>query len=378
MTDLLGLAGSLLLVVFCLFLIVQLCFYLFVFARLSFYKPKENVASTIKNPLPVSVIICAKNELKNLTEFLPSILNQDYKEFQVIVVNDCSWDETEKYLEEMEKQYAHLKVVNLKEQEKYQHGKKFALSLGIKAAKYDYLLLTDADCITGSNQWINQMVRNFVGNKEIVIGYGAYSKEPGFLNKWIRLDTVFNAMQYLAYALNHNAYMGVGRNLAYKKSLFFKNKGFASHYHIMSGDDDLFINEVATKDNTCIEISRTSFTYSKAKTSVSAWIKQKKRHMSTSGLYKNKHKYLLGLFYLSQLFLYISFVSLLILKLFIKVVVSAFIIRLLVQWFVVGKNLKKLGEIDLWWLLPVYDVLIVILYPALALSNLIFKNKTWK
>lgn len=370
----LGFAGNLLLATFFLFLLIQLIYYIFIFGKLALYKSGEKVA----NAFPVSIIICAKNELKNLKEFLPAVLDQKYPDYQVVVVNDCSWDETEKYLEEMESNYKHLKVVTLREQEKYQHGKKFALSLGIKAAKNEHLVFTDADCRPAGNLWLNEMVKNFKGNTEIVIGYGAYLKEPGLLNKWIRMDTVFNAIQYLSYALINNAYMGVGRNLAYKKSLFFKNKGFASHYHIMSGDDDLFINEVADKKNTCIEINPASFTFSKAKTTIGSWIRQKRRHMSTSGYYKPRHKFLLGLFYSSQFLFYISFLSLLVLKLFLKVIVLAFIIRLIVQWFLIGRNMKKLGELDLWWLLPVYDILVVLIYPALSVSNLIFKNKTWK
>lgn len=369
-----GLAGYIVLAFFGLSFIIQLGYYLGIFSKLAFGK----IPSRAPVVIPVSVIVCARNELKNLREFLPSLLNQEYPTYQVIVVNDCSWDETEKYLEEMESTYSLLKVVTLKEQEKYQHGKKFALALGIKAASHEHLLFTDADCRPAGKTWVKDMVRNFTGPKEIVIGYGAYLKEPGFLNKWIRMDTLMNAMQFLSYALYNNAYMGVGRNLAYKKSLFFKNKGFASHYHIMSGDDDLFINEVATRTNTSVEIAPSSFTYSRAKTSVRAWIKQKRRHMSTSGLYKNRHKALLGLFYLSHVFFYISFIYLLIVKLFLNVVVSVFIFRLLTQWFIAGKTMKRLEEIDLWWIFPIYDAFIVILYPALAVSNRIVKNKTWK
>ncbi len=369
-----SMAGIVILALCCICALVQVGYYLAVFSRLAFFRTSEQ--APVK--FPVSVIICAKNELKNLREFLPAILSQDYPDYQVIVVNDCSWDESGKYLEEMESQHRQLKVVTLKEQEKYQHGKKFALALGIKAAAHEHLLLTDADCHPAGKDWMATMVRNFNKDTEIVIGYGAYRKEPGFLNKWIRMDTVFNAMQFLSYALNRNAYMGVGRNLAYKKSLFFKNKGFASHYHILSGDDDLFINEVARPGNTAIEINPASFTFSRAKSSFGAWIRQKRRHMSTSGLYRRRHQFLLGMFYLTHVFFYMSCISLLILKLFLHVVVSAFIIRLMTQWLVTGKSMKRLGELDLWWMVPVYDALVVILYPALAVSNLIVKNKTWK
>ena len=194
----------------------------------------------------------------------------------MIVVNDCSWDETDLVLLEMIKKYSNLKIVTIKEQEKYTHGKKFAITLGIKAASYEYLLFTDADCHAASSHWLTLMQRNFTERTDFVLGYGPYEKENGFLNKLIRFDTFFIAMNYLSASLSRNAYMGVGRNLAYKKSVFFRNKGFAKHNHILSGDDDLFVNENANATNTTIEIDPDSFTYSEPTKTFGQWITQKK------------------------------------------------------------------------------------------------------
>lgn len=353
---------------------VQLGYFLIRFTRLAFFKEK----SAERKPPPVSIIICARNELQNLKEYLHQVLEQDYPEFQVIVVNDCSWDESEKYLEELEEKHRHLKVVTLAEQERYQHGKKFALAIGIKSALHEHLLLTDADCYPQSNQWIKQMMSGYQQETQIVVGYGAYIKQKSVINSWVRFDTAFNAMQYLSFAIARRPYMGVGRNLSYTKSLFFKNKGFASHQHIMSGDDDLFINETANASNTEVCLSSGSFTFSQPKTNFVDWFKQKKRHVSASKLYKSKHKFALGLFFTTHIFLYISLIALLIIKFKIVWVVSAYGLRLVTQLFIFGKCLQRLKETDLIWLIPVYDLMIAIVYPFIALSNLVIKNKTWK
>lgn len=354
--------------------LIQVYYYLFQFSKLAFHKLTH---SSSKQP-PVSVIICARNELKNLKENLSFVLDQNYPEFQVVVVNDCSWDESGKYLEEIQPLYAHLKVVTLNEQEKYRHGKKFALSLGIKAAKYDLLLMTDADCKPVSNNWITQMVSKYTPQTDIVIGYGSYRKTPGFLNKWIRMDTVFNAVQYLSSALGQNAYMGVGRNLSYRKELFFKNKGFASHNHVMSGDDDLFINETATNKNTQVELHPEAFTESIPRTSWISWLQQKKRHMSTGKYYKPGHKMMIGAFFLSHFLFYLSIVVLIFIGLRWEILVGIVVVRLLIQMIIFGKCMKRLGEFDIIWMVPLFDLAVLILYPSLSISNLLFKDKTWK
>lgn len=356
--------------------IVQLFYFLIGMSGPSFYRNKTAATSPFQQP--VSVIICARNELKNLRSFLPSILDQDYPSYQVVVVNDCSWDESSKYLEEMEDAFPHLKVITLKEQEKYQHGKKFALTMGIKGAAHEHLLLTDADCKPASRQWIRSMVQGFANEKEMVISYGAYTKEPGILSKWIRFDTVMNAMLYLSRALKGKAYMGVGRNLAYTKSLFFKNKGFANHYHIMSGDDDLFVNETSNQKNTSVVLNPDAFTYSKPKTTLYTWIWQKKRHMSTGKHYKSGDRSFIGGYFFSLFLFWLMVILAFLLKLNWQLIVGMIAIRLMTQMIVCWKGFKALGEKDLLFFLPAFDVITAFSYPLLAVSNLFIKTKSWK
>lgn len=228
--------GLVIFAAFALALIVQLWYYLFFFRRLAFYKKSELNANTP----PASIIVCARNEEDNLIDFLHFIFEQDYPEFEVVVVNDCSTDNTPDILKELEKKYSNLKVCTIQESKNHSHGKKVALMMGIKGAKHEHLLFTNAGCKPNSKNWIKNMMQHFNSETEIVLGYGAFERQAGFLNKIIRFDTFLIALQYLSFALAGRTYMGTGRNLAYKKSLFFKMKGFASHYHIEAGDDDLF------------------------------------------------------------------------------------------------------------------------------------------
>lgn len=354
-------------------LLVQLLYYLVIFSRLAFHKIKI----TPHEPQPVSVIICARNEIKNLQKNIYAVLEQAYRDFQVIVVNDCSWDDTEEFLKELSAKYPHLKVVTLKEQERYQHGKKFALAIGIKAAKHDLLLMTDADCLPAGKNWLTNMQNRFEKGVDIVLGYGAFFRKPGFLNKLIRYDGAYTAMQYLSFALAGRPYMGVGRNLAYRKELFFKNKGFASHYHLLSGDDDLFVNETASRTNTVVEIQPESFTYSEPRSTWMGWFRQKKRHLSTGPHYRAGDKFLLGTLFVSHFIFYSVLITLIALQHDWQMLLALYGGRLLVQLIIFGLVLKRLDELDVIWLLPVFDFFILIIYSTLALGNLFFKTKRW-
>jgi glycosyltransferase involved in cell wall biosynthesis len=366
--------GLIIFVVFVCALIAQLWYYLSFFRRLAFYKKTE---LTVNTP-PASIIICARNEEDNLLEFLPSIFEQDYPQFEVVVVDDCSSDNTTDILKELAKKYSNLKVVTIKENANHPHGKKVALMMGIKGATHEHLLLTDADCKPNSKDWLKNMVQHFTSETDIVLGYGGFEKQTGFLNKIIRFDTFTIAQQFLSFALAGKTYMGTGRNLAYKKSLFFKMKGFASHYHIEAGDDDLFVNEAATKHNSKIEISINSHTISRVKKTFKNWLIQKRRHGSTFKHYTTDSKLQLTLIRLSQYLFFISFIALLIVQFQPIYVVSFFLFRLSIQIVIFNKSMNLLAEKDLLFLFPILEIVLLIVYPIITLSSFfIIKNK-WK
>lgn len=369
-----GDANTSLFLLFCFGFILQMWYYLTVFARLAFYNKK---ASQSDSP-PVSVIICARNEDDNLVENLPHILSQDYPVYEVVVVDDCSFDHTADILKEFAQKDNRIKIVTIKEDEYFSHGKKFAVMVGIKGAKYDHLVFTDADCKPNSSVWLKNMASEMVNDTEIVLGYGGYEKKKGFLNKFIRFDTYMIALQYLSFCLSGKTYMGVGRNMAYKKDLFFKMKGFASHYQIESGDDDLFVNEAATKRNSKIEVSLESHTISKVKTSFTDWLRQKRRHMTTWPFYNVKTKWRLGWLSLSQWMFFVFFTLMFFLKHNLWIVSGMFFLRLIIQLVIFKKTMDKLGERDLFILSPVLEVILLVFYPLFLFSGLTAKKVKWK
>lgn len=366
-----------LLYLFGLSALIQIIFYWFFFSRLAFYKPKTKN----QNSPPVSVIICAKNEYLNLEQNLPLFLNQDYPHYEILVINDGSDDESNLLLHGFRASFQHLRVINLQKNINFFQGKKFPLSIGIKEARYDTVLLTDADCQPFGNHWISAMVEGFDSQAEIVLGYGPYQKKRGWLNLLIRYDTFFIALQYLSFALSGNAYMGVGRNMAYRRELFFRNKGFTSHYTIMSGDDDLFINQAATRHNVRIVARHEGHTLSLPKETLGKWFHQKRRHMSTGRHYKPKFKFLLGLFGLSQLAYYPIFICILAcwqLSTIGLVAAAIFGLRMLSMLIIFYKAGKKLNQSRLSLYSPLLDVVITGLNLIFAFAAMFFNNNKWK
>ena len=360
---------------FAFVVLVQLFLYIGYYSRLSFYKNKNTSAYTP----PISVIVCARNEEKNLSQFLPSVLEQDYPDFEVVAVNDCSYDNTGDVLKEFSEKYKHLKIVTIKESKNHEHGKKVAVMMGIKGSKNEYLVFTDADCKPNSKDWLRNMAKHFENPETaIVLGYGGYEKQVGFLNKMIRFDTFIIALQYLSFALVGKTYMGIGRNLAYTKSLFFKMKGFASHYHIPSGDDDLFVNEAATKHNSKIEISIDSHTISKAKSTLGSWITQKRRHIITFKHYNTRSKWLLSTISISQYLFFALLVTLLILQFKPFIILALLGLRLLVQAVVFIRPMHYLDEKDLIFVFPVIEFVLLFMYPTVAISNFILRKINWR
>ncbi|HEX8460036.1 MAG TPA: glycosyltransferase, partial [Segetibacter sp.] len=327
---------------------------------------------------PVSVIICARDEAANLAKNLPGALVQKYKTtHEVILVNDNSFDESKYILEEYRKTFKHLNIVELKQEARFIPGKKFPLSIGIKEAKYEVLLMTDADCVPASEFWIERMQEGYKENTEIVLGYGALHKKKSFLNKLVRWETFHTAVQYLSYAAAGLPYMGVGRNLSYKKSVFFRHKGFSSHNHVASGDDDLFINMAATKSNTQIVIDKDAFTLSEPPLTWKEWMKQKTRHYSTSRYYKVIHKFLLGLYALTHALFY-PFLIASILYFSWKISLIIFGIRFLLQGVIFYKTMNKLNEKDLFTWFVVLDIWLLFYYALFSTAIFRKPRKTWK
>ncbi|WP_240755149.1 glycosyltransferase [Pedobacter sp. SYP-B3415] len=355
-------------------LLLQLYYTLFVHSRLLRHTSNESAPAIH----PLSVIICARNEALNLEKFLPAVLAQDFPEFEVIVVNDRSWDGTADLLERMAASEQRLRIVTVSENDKFRAGKKFAVTMGIKAAKYDWLVFTDADCIPTSDQWLRHMQVPASPQTEIVLGYSPYIRKRGLLNALVRFETFFTAVNYLSFALKGMPYMAVGRNMAYKKSLFFKNKGFAAHMHIPSGDDDLFVNANATSSNTEIRIAADAHVWSEPKTTWLTYLRQKKRHVGAGKFYKKKHQFILTTQIVSQFLFYVLLGAGLCFQDTRYPALSIGLFSVVVRSLVYPRLLSRLNCRGLRWWFPLLDPILFLFLTFNGLIAIFIKKVQWK
>ncbi len=369
---------GIILTLFCGCAIAQLLYWLIFFPRIAFKKnAKLNQGGNTLAP-PVSVVICAFNEAENLTERLQGILEQDYPNFEVLVVDDGSTDETLKVVRDFQGKFEHLQVLRLdyKEGEKGL-GKKTALSNGIKSARHDLLLLTDADCSPTSKYWIKEMVQ-CLGENDVALGYGPYEYRPGVLNAFVRFEALYTAIQYMAFAEWGLPYMGVGRNLMYRKSLFFKVGGFESHKDVASGDDDLFINQVSNKNNTITVLSRNTFMYSPPKETFAGYFRQKSRHVTTGKKYRRIHQFMLGALSFSHAGFYLFGIAALLMGSSIIFVGISLLLMMFLKLIVFGSFFEKTDEKRLIPLIPLLDVFFVAYYFTFMPALLRGKTGQWK
>lgn len=352
----------------------QLVYVILFFGRLAYKKMAVRSAAFP----PLSVVIAARNESDNLYENLPKILNQNYPEFEVVVVNHQSIDDSRHLLGAMQREYKNLVVMEVERSRHLKASKKLPLTLGIKKAKYEHLILTDADCSPTSEYWLRRMSEQFTDKKQIVLGYGPYKTQPGFLNKIIRFDSTMIAVHYFSMALMRLPYMGVGRNMAYTKTVFDSVHGFKSHYAIPSGDDDLFIQEAARKANYTIQLDPDSFMYSDAKSTWETFVLQKARHYATAPRYRVFKRWLLGIYPLTTLLLVISFVTLMLEPEWRIHAGIGFGLIFVLKWWLLGKCFSRLKSPGYIALLPFLDIVYVLVTPFFYYSTLQKGSSSWK
>lgn len=356
------------------------CVYWLIFLIAFARKDKEASKQTTLQPTqpPVSVIVCAHDEEENLKELVPLLLAQHYPDFEVIIVNDRSNDNTYDWLLAETKKDLRLRMVNVEETPTTLNAKKYALTLGIKAAKNDWLLFTDADCRPQSNLWLRTMAQAFSESTQFVLGYSPYAKSAGMLNRFIRFETVITAIQYLGFALLGKPYMGIGRNLAYRKSYFLNAKGFTTLLPITGGDDDLYVNRHATPENTQVVIGAESLVESTPQTTWGNFRNQKLRHLSVGKHYRLKHRVMLGLFTLSWMFFWFTLPALLIFQTGVWFVAGGFLLRQLLMMAAVNNANARLGRTFELAALPVLDFMYAFYYLVAGLMALVSKKVRWK
>jgi len=360
---------EILFITFCLSSFVAILLNILSLFKLSKYKSKEHILDI--EDKPVSIVVCAHNEIENLKVLLPKLLAQAYVDFEVIIVDDRSTDGSYEYLLEEQSKHANMKMVRVEWTPEHVNEKKYALTLGIKGAKNDLLVFTDADCEPISYNWLKKMVSQFNGKTDFVLGFSYYREHPGFLNKFIRYETLQTALLYVTMALLGIPYMGVGRNIGYKRSFFLSRKGFNKILKVTGGDDDLFVNRYSTSKNTTVVLDPESVILSEPKKKLGEFITQKIRHISVSKLYKFKHKFLIGLISISKILFWITGLSLIILTYNIYWTASLFSIQLLLLLWVYDRFTKILKvKYEIWslWFMDFVYISYLILFSLRAFT----------
>jgi glycosyltransferase involved in cell wall biosynthesis len=360
-------------VVFCICIAILLFYHLYFHIRLLFVTGKELEARAT----PVSIIVVANNEFDNLQSLIPKLLEQDHPQFEIILVDDRSYDETYETYLSISKLNPILKFLRVDETPETSSAKKFSLTLAIKAAQYENLLFIDADC-SPSEQWAYQMSKRFSDNTEIVIGASPYASKSSILNYFIQFETGLTALNYLSFALAKVPYMSVGRNWGFKKHLFLNNKGHHPHNKLKGGDDDLFLQKVVTKNNFAICVHPDSLVVSIPKTSFTDWFEQKQRHYSVSKYYNFRTKFLLGSYLSIHLLSYILFVTLLFSQEFRLYSSAIFLCRLLLFWILSAKAFNKLASKVKWYFIPWLEFLNSIIVITFGLISLRARKIKWR
>lgn len=353
-------------------LVIQILFFLILLTAFLVPSTRHDRAS-----VSVSILVCARNEEKNLQALIPLLLGQKHPDFEVIVVNDRSTDGTRELLKRQSQANPRLRFINIDILPAGWNGKKNALSQGIKLARNEVVLLTDADCKPVSANWANNMTLQFDDRCEIVLGYSPYLKTSGLLNTFIRFETLLTGIQFAGLARIGLPYMGTGRNLAYRRSFFLEHGGFDGLMDVTGGDDDLWVNRHATRTNTRIRLGRESLVYSVPEVTWKLFLNQKLRHLSVGVRYRTLHRLLLGLFHGSLILSWFLGIACLVYPGLTFTAVSAIGLRFLILTGTIVVASRQFGDKFSPWPVMFLDFLYVIYYISTGLRALLAKKIQW-
>jgi glycosyltransferase involved in cell wall biosynthesis len=358
-----------------LFFIIQILYSLVLFRKPPAYEKKREEIIVDETELPgISVIVTSKNNSFELEKNLPYFLTQNYPKYEVIVVNSGSTDDTDVVLKAAEQKYPHLYHTFIPSGADEINEKKLAITLGVKAAKYDIVLYSESYCRPTSDNWIREFGKEFTKGKDILLGYSrvVFTNKVGF-GFFIRYDNLIHHLKFLSMAIAGNPFMGIGRNMAYRKELFFNNKGLSPVLGLDGGEDDLYINKISNRNNTGVVLSKDSITETDSVDSFSTWRSIKSKYLYTKQFYKGLANYILGF----ETFTKHSFYIILLLSIaysfyssnFILLGFSVFlfIIRFFTLLFVINKNSAHFDSIKFNVNLLFFDLL-------QPLSNLRFRK----
>jgi glycosyltransferase involved in cell wall biosynthesis len=356
-------------------IILQLAYYLGIFGKFIFSGQQQ----VTQKKLPVSVLVLVKNNPKSVQKLIPLLVKQNYPDFEVLLIDNASGDETIDALEQLEKEHPNVRLIKVENNEAFWGNKKYAYTLGIKAARKEYLLFIDAEYEPASADWMMHMVSQFTMSKTIVLGFSAYRLvKNSLLNKLIRFDALINATQCFAWAKLGSPFSGDGRNLGYKKEEFFSRNGYINHMNIRTGEDSLFINEAATPKNTAVCYTPESFTYGDAPAKFSTWVQEKRKAAYTLSFFKTADQVKLKIFVWLQALFFALMATLLILQFNWMILVPVIAFRYLLCWIVMAQSAAKLNEKDTIYWFPFMEILLIFTQLYVVIVNAFSKKAHWQ
>lgn len=358
------------LIIFGVVTLIQLVYYYVIYGRFAFHRKKSAFGF---RDIPLSVVVVVRDDAAQLLQTLPYLLEQQYGFFEIVVVNDRSRDENSlQAINEYKERYSNIKIVDLSTAVSTSRGKKMAISMGIKCATYDHILLTSPNCIPASKQWLSLMSQNFQFQQKIVLGYNTFVKKNSPYNRFVHYDNLIGAVQYFSHALLHSTYRGDLNNVAFVRPLFYQQKGFISYNHLLYGEEDIFIHRAANKNNTAIEFSPDATTVRQHVPQYRYWRLHKVSLFFTRKYNSFKNRCMLGLYELTNLlfyiFLVISIITALHQPLALYITLGIALVRIISMYVVLGISAKKLEEKQVIPNFLFYDILFSVLNPLYWLS----------
>ena len=338
---------------------------------------EKNKNHFTKNYLPVSVIICVKNEDENLLKNLPLILKQEYPaRFEVIVVNEGATNETDIIISKLKRKYKNLKSTFVPNGIKLIVPRKLAVTLGVKAALNEWIVFTNADCMPKDKFWLKRIARNFLPETDFVFAHSVMFKTKGLLNKMITYDSLFRQLKLFGYALHKKPITSMINNFALRKSVFINNKGFKKILTLPKGDLELIANRYSAKNNTRVETASGSTVWSNAQESFSEWFYSRENEFFINRQLRFSSILRLSVEMFFRIVFYLSFIACLLLGNFftITAAVFLFLIRFFIQYITINQNSQRFDGQRYYISVLLFDILL----PLIDLYIFIFGKKLKK
>lgn len=370
--------NTILLVAFLAVVLLQLVYYFYILGSFSFAKNKKKqpVASS-----KISVLCCFKNNLEDAKKLIPLLLNQKNVAFELVLIDNNSTDDDASinYFEQIEKENANVKLVKVENNEAFWGNKKYALTLGIKAASHEKIAFIEPNYEPASENWLTLLNNTITPEKQIVLGYTAIKKKKNNLkNKIIRFENLLYHMQMFGYVQRKKPTFASNTNLAYTKKTYFDNQGFMNHMKIRLGEADLFVNEAGTKTNTTYTIDAEARVIRKNYKKYSTWLNEIRRRNYTTRFYSKFEQLILNVFLLNKILFYTLLTVLLILQTNLILVGSAALLSVLVSGVTIGYATNKLKEKDLLYWFPFLEIIIVFISLKIKFKNAFIQQDYWK